>query len=467
MPPDTVPAIRAEALSKCYQLYDRPADRLRQGLWGRALGRRYYREFWALRDASFEVGRGEVLGLVGANGAGKSTLLQLVCGTLTPTGGTLDVHGRVAALLELGAGFNPEFSGRENVHLAASILGLTGAEIDVLFDPIVNFSGIRDFIDQPVKTYSSGMYMRLAFSVATSVDPDILVIDEALSVGDGDFARKSFDRIMRLKEAGKTILFCSHSLFQIESLCTRALWLHQGRIRAEGAPSRVVVAYQEFLDGLQYAANLPPGAPQQTDARPGTPSGALAETHAVTQASAPADASAAPPPDAQPGAPASDAIAAAESAVPLGHARLLGAAARVGGQPARAVKADSGVTDLILQVDYSSDPALPAPTLGVALHASDGRIISSCGSWIDGIELQRDSRGFGSASLTYSRLPLLKGNYTVSFYLLCEKSVHLYDQAQHAVTLEVAQTTMELGVVSIPHQWENAPSANTGTPHAL
>ena len=405
-------AIRAESLSKCYHLYDRPADRLRQLLWGRS--RRYYREFWALRETSFEVARGEALGLVGRNGAGKSTLLQLICGTLTPTGGAIRVDGRVAALLELGAGFNPEFTGRENVFLTASIMGLTTREIEARFDEIVDFSGIRDFIDQPVKTYSSGMYVRLAFSVATSVDPEILVIDEALSVGDGEFARKSFDRIMRLKEAGKTILFCSHSLFQVESLCTRALWLHQGRIQAEGEPSRVVVAYQEFLDKLQR------------DSAPGTqrPEGIVP-------------------------------VAAA----PVGHARLLGAVASIDGRSARVVKVESRASDLVLRIDFSSDPAMPAPTIGVTLQSSDGRIISSCGTWIDGVELARNAQGSGSATLTFARLPLFKGTYTASFYLLCEKGVHVYDEALQVINIEVTQATLELGLFAIPHQWTTRPGA--------
>lgn len=219
-------AIRAQHLGKAFQLYERPIDRLKQMLMrGR---RRYYKEFAALHDVSFELRKGEVLGLVGRNGAGKSTLLQLICGTLNPSAGQVAVQGRVAALLELGAGFNPDFTGQENIYLNASILGLSKAEIDARYDDIVEFSGIADFIHQPVKTYSSGMYVRLAFSIATSVDPDILVIDEALSVGDGAFARKSFDRIMRLKEKGATILFCSHSVYQIEALCTRALWLDKG-----------------------------------------------------------------------------------------------------------------------------------------------------------------------------------------------------------------------------------------------
>ncbi len=167
------PAITIKSLSKCYQLYAQPSDRLKQFLWRGK--RQYYREFWALRDVSFEIMPGEVLGIVGRNGAGKSTLLQLLCGTLTPTSGNVEVRGRIAALLELGSGFNPEFTGRENVYMSASILGLSKQEIGERFEEIVEFSGIRDFIDQPVKTYSSGMYVRLAFSVATSVDPDILV----------------------------------------------------------------------------------------------------------------------------------------------------------------------------------------------------------------------------------------------------------------------------------------------------
>jgi ABC-type polysaccharide/polyol phosphate transport system ATPase subunit len=234
-------AIELRAVSKQYALFDRPADRLKQMLLGgvsrlgaRSLGwtaPRLYREFHALRDVSFSVARGEVLGIIGRNGAGKSTLLQIICGTLQPTSGSVQVRGRIAALLELGAGFNPEFTGRENIVMAATILGLSAAEIDQRMASIIEFSGIAEFIDQPVKTYSSGMYVRLAFSVATSIDPDILVIDEALSVGDGEFARRSFDRIMALKDKGATILFCSHAMYHVQVLCNRALWMEHGRMR--------------------------------------------------------------------------------------------------------------------------------------------------------------------------------------------------------------------------------------------
>ena len=255
-PMSSEPAIRVKNLSKCYQLYAQPSDRLKQFLWrGR---RQYFREFWALRDASFEVAKGEVLGIIGRNGAGKSTLLQLLCGTLTPSAGEVEVRGRIAALLELGSGFNPEFSGRQNVFMSAAIMGLSQQEIEARFEEIVDFSGIRDFIDQPVKTYSSGMYVRLAFSVATSVDPDILVVDEALSVGDGEFARKSFDRIRTMKEAGKTILFCSHSLYQVEAFCDRVLWLDHGDLKLIGEPQEVVQQYSISLVGDAHAKPAEP-----------------------------------------------------------------------------------------------------------------------------------------------------------------------------------------------------------------
>src|SRR4051794_9038362 len=206
-------AIEAHQLGKCYSLYQRPADRLKQLLWGR--WRRYYREFWALQGIDLAIRPGEVIGVVGRNGAGKSTLLQMVCGTLPPTSGELHVRGRVAALLELGAGFSPDFTGIENIYINAAILGLKRHEVDERLADILAFADIGDFVHQPVKTYSTGMFMRLAFAVATAVEPDILVIDEALSVGDGAFARKSFERIMKLREAGKTILFCSHSMYQV------------------------------------------------------------------------------------------------------------------------------------------------------------------------------------------------------------------------------------------------------------
>lgn len=234
--------VRAEGIGKCYQVYDKPSDRLMQGLIGGS--KQLYREFWALRDIGFEVRKGETLGIVGRNGSGKSTLLQLIAGTLTPTTGEIAVRGRVAALLELGSGFNSEFTGRENVYLNASILGLTKEQIDQRFDAIAEFAAIGEFIEQPIRNYSSGMVMRLAFSVVAHVDADILIIDEALSVGDAFFTQKCMRFLREFKEHG-TLLFVSHDGASVTGLCDRAIWLDQGTLRQQGEPKEVMDAYLE------------------------------------------------------------------------------------------------------------------------------------------------------------------------------------------------------------------------------
>lgn len=246
-------AIRVQNLSKQYQIYDNPRDRLKQfvmprlgGLIGNA-PKQYYREFWALRDISFEVKRGETVGIIGRNGSGKSTLLQIICGTLSPTSGTVETNGRIAALLELGSGFNHEFTGRENVYMNAAVIGLSQNEIDNRYDDIVAFADIGEFINQPVKTYSSGMYLRLAFAVAINVTPDILVVDEALGVGDIRFQAKCMRAIEEIKEKGTAILFVTHSPGQIEALCDRAIWINDGLLKAEGLPKNLMRSYVNFL----------------------------------------------------------------------------------------------------------------------------------------------------------------------------------------------------------------------------
>lgn len=247
-------AIRVDGLGKCYQIYNRPQDRLRQSIMPRLqsmLGReqqRYYREFWALRDVSFEVARGETVGIIGRNGSGKSTLLQVICGTLAPTTGLVQTRGRIAALLELGAGFNPEFTGRENVYMNGTVLGLSQDEIESRFEDIAAFADIGEFIEQPVKHYSSGMYARLAFAVAINVDPDILVVDEALAVGDEPFQRKCFARINKIKENGGTILFVSHSSHAVVDLCDRAVLLYSGQRLFTGLPKRAISWYQKLMN---------------------------------------------------------------------------------------------------------------------------------------------------------------------------------------------------------------------------
>lgn len=410
------PAIESQNLGKCFELYAQPIDRLKQLLWrGR---KQFSKSFVALDDISFSVRKGEVLGLVGRNGAGKSTLLQLICGTLQPTSGRLAVNGRIAALLELGAGFNPEFTGRENIFLNGSVLGLTHQEIEARFEQIVDFSGIRDFIDQPVKTYSSGMYVRLAFSVATSIDPDILVIDEALSVGDGAFARKSFEKIMALKARGATILFCSHSMYHIEAICDTALWLERGQLMAAGSPAEVVSRYQQFLNEVD---SPPPSA-------------------------------AAPP------------IEAADSipTVSPGDARLLRIEANGHEQNGAAtsnapLQLRAGESGLDIRIRFVADPALPTPSLAFGIDREDGVSLTSGSSLIDRYILPHRSDGCYEVDLSFPKLPLMKGRYQLSVFLACEHGLHVYDHAPNCIAFEVVHTSPAQGFVFLTHTWNNGP----------
>lgn len=396
--------IRAQNLGKSYALGISPSRRLWQLLRGH---QSQAGSFHALQNLNLEVARGESIGVIGQNGAGKSTLLQLLCGTLSPSEGQLEVNGQIAALLELGAGFNPDFTGRENILFSAALYGMSSQHIERHLQEIIDFADIGEFIDQPVRTYSSGMYVRLAFSIATSVKPDILVIDEALAVGDGAFARKSFDRIMQLKAEGVTLFFCSHSLFQVEALCARCVWLHQGRVMALGPSATVIAQYNDWL------------AAQSSNAL-----------------QAPSDSAALPAP--------SD----------VGTARFLGLKARCDDVGGTQLQARSCESELSVEFEFASDPSLPAPNLAVMIYGADGRVLCSTGSWIDGLELGRDAHGRGRAVLSFPKLPLLKGRFTLSAFLMCERAVHIYQAVEHFVTIDVSQTHLEQGVVSLPHRWQ-------------
>lgn len=250
-------AIKVQNLSKCYHIYDNPRDRLKQFVAPRLQRltwqnpKQYFREFWALKDVSFEIKKGETVGIIGRNGSGKSTLLQMICGTLTPTSGSIQTNGRIAALLELGSGFNPEFTGRENVYMNASVLGLSNKEIDERFDDIAAFADIGNFIEQPVKTYSSGMMVRLAFAVAIHVEPDILIVDEALSVGDAYFQAKCAKIIRNIIDKGATVLFVSHDTASVKSLCDRAILLDLGSNEYMGDVNTAVEKYYSALVASQ------------------------------------------------------------------------------------------------------------------------------------------------------------------------------------------------------------------------
>lgn len=424
-------AIEAHGLGKRFSLFSQPSDRLKQLLWGRY--KQYSRDFWALQDINFDIRRGEVVGLVGRNGAGKSTLLQLVCGTLTPTTGTLTVRGRVAALLELGAGFSPDFSGLENVYMNAAILGLSRAQVDEKLDGILAFADIGQFIHQPVKTYSSGMFVRLAFAVATSVEPDILVIDEALSVGDGAFARKSFDRIMALKDKGATILFCSHAMYHVQALCSRALWLEGGKMRMWDASAKVTAAYETSLvmdaapaiDAMGAGAALASKAPDGAATKPETAFDAQAQAQGMEVRKA-----------------------------PDGTAVITGIEACADGVVGRELAIHSGKTDLEITISFASDPALACPSVAIGIAHASGVVVSSAGSVNDQIELQRNSEGVGKVRLVLPKLPLLQGDYTITVILACERGLHTYEIVERVVLLRVVQSGLEQGFMTLPHQWD-------------
>ncbi len=391
--------IKLDNVSKTYAYYAHGVDRLLEIITRKSR----HHAFIALHPLNLTISQGQVVGIIGNNGAGKSTLLKLIAGTLRPDGGGATIHGRVAALLELGTGFHPEMSGRENVYLSGTMMGLSLGEIEALYPEIVVFADIGDFMEQPVKTYSSGMFMRLAFAVATCVEPDILIVDEALSVGDGAFARKSFNRFMQFKQSGKTILFCSHSMYQVEAICDRVLWLDKGQVRLDGIPSEVISAYNEF-------------------------------SLSQTQATVPQQFS--------------------QLAVVAGTAKIDTITVAVDGMPGKELDVISQISELLVTVSFRFDPQLPPPSVALVFFAADGRIISSTGSKQDGLTLTQHQPGQAKVRINFPQLALLKGEYWLDVYLLCENALHVYDHANTVASLKVRQKGLELGVVMLTHRWE-------------
>lgn len=397
------PVLSVEGVGKCYRRYKHPLDWLKE----RLLRKRLASEYWALQEVSFELPAGASLGLVGKNGAGKSTLLQLIAGTLAPSTGRVARVGRVAALLELGAGFNPDFTGLENARLNASIMGLSEAEIDEKMPSIIEFSGIGDAVHRPVRTYSSGMFVRLAFAVATATDPDILIVDEALSVGDGAFARKSFDRIMEIQAKGASLLFCSHSLYQIERLCERALWIDQGRLMFDGPAKEAILAYQESLDRDAMLGRAVWG---EGDDR---------------------------------------------SPVAAGSARISGVRIYRDGSLERGdlIECVTGKTTLSFEVavDFSSD--IPLPRVAISLYTLSGIMVFGTGN-LDQPEALKETRpGHGEITFTLSALTLLPGHYRVDLGVFCENGIHFYEVISPLVRLHLTNAAPTQGLCVLPHVW--------------
>lgn len=400
-------ALIAKDLAKAYRRYHKPIDSLKEMLFRR----RYHEQFWALNGVSFRCEPGEVLGVVGDNGAGKSSLLKLLAGTMQPTQGELIINGRVSAILELGSGFHPDFTGLENIHLGCAMLGLNAAQIAEKVDDIIDFSELADFIHQPVKTYSSGMFVRLAFSVVTSVDPDILVVDEALSVGDQHFQKKSMDRMMAFKDQGKALVFCSHSLYHVKELCERAIWLDKGVIKAQGNSGEVIDQYNDHIR-MQNRISVARPVAGKTDT----------------------------------------AIDKSQLTAYLVEVILLDAE-----QPENDVVIYKTGDAFRVQViaHKQSSLALEDVHIGIIIKRNDGVQCFGVSTILDDVSLFIDTHEKNQLGVVYEipELNLLSGHYSLEVWLIDATSAHVYDSMQSCCEFKVRQPGTEVGVAYIEHKW--------------
>lgn len=390
-------------ISKQYSMVRRPLRELGDQLFGKSS---LVEKHSALHPISLDLRRGESLGIIGLNGAGKSTLLQIASGVLTPSSGSVSINGRLASLLELGSGLNPEANGLDNIYLYAAILGFPKRLTESRLNRIIAFSGLEDAIRKPVKTYSTGMQVRLAFSIATSVDPDILIIDEALSVGDGIFAKRSFDRIMELRARGTSLLFCSHALFHVDLFCNNTIWLDQGRSRLAGPTKNVLSAYRDFLDyneGIRQTVRQHGGIFELTT-RP--------------------------------------------ELVRLDHAIV-----KLDGKSGKRLKGstDESQLDLDLQIQVSSEE--PQPRIAIVFSSETGRIIGTAISPPNLIEAT-DASGRCSLHFSMPQLPLNRGVYRVGIYLLCHQARFVYAWSDPYAVIEVSQAGPDLGPWRVSGQWD-------------
>ena len=413
--------LRLAGVGKEYKLYDSPRARLKSLLTGRAL----HRSHWALQGVSLELARGQCLGVVGSNGAGKSTLLKLITGTLQPSCGQLARSGRVTAILELGAGFHPDFTGRQNLYFGGSLIGIGHDEMAALEPQVLAFAEIGEAIDRPVKTYSSGMVVRLAFALVTAVEPDLLIIDEALAVGDQHFQKKCIERIEQFRRNGCTILFCSHSPYHIRTLCDVALWLEGGRVREMGPTEPVLGAYEmhtrlaqaaeQAAEGAGAAAALPPEMVVSTEESP-------------ARAQAPAE-------DRR-----SDAAGTASIvSVTLAH---LGE-----GDPPLLESRDLVAT---IVVRGQGDER---PNVGFMIEQSRGVGITSLATHEEGAAPRQREDGLWESVLTFPDLPLHSGEYVVSAFLFDASGLVVYEQWYQFLHFRFVTPTLMPGLVRLPHHW--------------
>ncbi len=399
--------LRAVGLCKEYKLYSSPRARLKALLTGRAA----HRSHWALQDVSFTLRRGQCIGVIGDNGAGKSSLLKLLAGTLQPSAGLLERVGRVTAILELGAGFHPDFSGRDNLYFGGSLIGISHEQMARLEPSIIEFCELGEALDRPVKTYSSGMTVRLAFALVTAVQPDVLIIDEALAVGDQHFQKKCVGRITQFRENGCTILFCSHSPYHIRHLCDAALWLKGGCVQQFGATEPVLAAYDLYTRQRQEA--------EQGESPP-------------VEAALPE---------------------ASVAAVGAGSACILSVEVANLDEPHEGHPPVLQGQDLIVTITVRGRGE-ECPNIGFMIEQSQGVGITSLGTHEEGVAPRRMADGVWQSVLTFPDLPLHSGDYVISAYLFDATGLVVYDEWLHYLHLRFVAPKLMPGLVQLPHRWE-------------
>jgi lipopolysaccharide transport system ATP-binding protein len=389
--------VEATNLGKRYKLFDHPIDQVKEFL---ILGKKkYHREFWALRDVSFNMKKGESFGVIGENGAGKSTLLKIITGVTKPTTGSIETRGKVGALLDLGTGFHPEYTGRENIFLSGSVMGLSESEIRDILPEIIEFSDLSDFIDRPVRTYSTGMYIRLGFSIATSMNPDLLVTDEVLAVGDENFQKKCIKRMEKFLNEGKTILFCSHGMFHIKKICQRAVWLDHGHLRSIGEASEIVNEYLDFMREKEVEENK-------------------REIRVQTLRSS---------------------FYSIVKEVRISNAENVEKNEFQMGETIR------------VEVTVETPPGEETPALAIGIVRNDQTPVYGISSDMDGVEPQKVGDNLYSICYELPEVMLLPGRYIIRSHAMDSPALRLFDTLEKVIT--VKGDSREMGICRLKHRW--------------